>query len=468
MATANKILGQVKATFGIRSSVGDGYQVFIKNNGELWGCGRNAKSQLGDDTTIDRSSPVQVYGGGTNWKNIYTGYKVTAAIKSDDTLWMWGDNAWAQCAANRSIGSFSQPAQVSGSWNMVNTEGDLFVAGIKTDRTLWAWGYNTIGQFGYGVPEASFYSTPVQIFDNSFRWRMVSCGHWSIAAIDENDFLYVCGANVSGQLGDGTIVSKSSPVMIGEGWKSVACGPYHTIALKSDNTLWAWGFNGGGQLGDGTTVDRSSPVQINIPNTIHGVEDGLLLKMGGTCSYAITSDGKYYAWGSDSDGQFGLVPPESFSTPTQIFDTTEKKWISISAWGTILTRIKPNGGIYFTGDGQYGASGKGDETSYPSPVQVGDAADWVGEYITLYTVPGATQANVTIFAANQGMNDMIRIAISSAGAVLADSHFIEYDTFIAANDTLKFTGIALAATDVVRVYSVLGVTSFTATGIEIT
>lgn len=85
---------------------------------------------------------------------------------------------------------------------------------------------------------------------------------------------------------------------------------------------------------------------------------------------------------------------------------------------------------------------------------------------TLYTVPAATQANVNLFIANQGSGeDQVRVAISTAGPAAAD--YILYDQSVAAYSSLQITGIALAATNFITIYSTNGNTSFVATGIEI-
>ena len=76
--------------------------------------------------------------------------------------------------------------------------------------------------------------------------------------------MWAWGYNDDGQLGDGTIISKTTPTQIGAEttWSSVSGGGWHTVARKSDGTLWAWGDNYYGQLGDGTTTDRTTPTKI--------------------------------------------------------------------------------------------------------------------------------------------------------------------------------------------------------------
>ena len=76
--------------------------------------------------------------------------------------------------------------------------------------------------------------------------------------------LWGWGASSFGQIGDGTNLSRLSPVQIGTAtdWKVVACAGDSTFALKTDNSLWAWGNNLNGVLGDGTTVSKNAPVQI--------------------------------------------------------------------------------------------------------------------------------------------------------------------------------------------------------------
>src|SRR5205814_2092239 len=92
-------------------------------------------------------------------------------------------------------------------------------------------------------------------------------------SVEPGGALWCWGINGQGQLGDGTITRRTSPVQVSALGSSVATvaaggGPFfsgvggHTCSLKTNGTLWCWGFNNHGQVGDGTTVDRTTPVQV--------------------------------------------------------------------------------------------------------------------------------------------------------------------------------------------------------------
>ena len=128
---------------------------------------------------------------------------------------------------------------------------------IKTDGTLWAWGEGTDGKLGLGSEDD--YSSPVQVGSDTDWNKVATCDNHS-AALKEDGSLFVWGINNSGQLGQGDEIDTSSPVQVSGIWTDITCGSDHTAAIKN-STLWTWGANGDGQLGDGTQVDKSSPVQ---------------------------------------------------------------------------------------------------------------------------------------------------------------------------------------------------------------
>ena len=235
----------------------------IKTDGTLWLWGEGAGGQLGDNTVLKKSSPVQTITGGNNWKYVsIAGYNGTA-IKTDGTLWLWGSNHIGQLGDNTTVNK-SSPIQVmtGGNWSIIsNSSYNNAVAGIKTDGTLWVWGYNASGQLGDNTTIDK--SSPVQIITGG-TWRSVDSMASNMAGIKSDGTLWTWGFNDSGQLGDNTTITRSSPVQTvagGNNWRRVACGQNHMSAVKTDGTLWTWGSNSFGQLGDNTTVNKSSPIQ---------------------------------------------------------------------------------------------------------------------------------------------------------------------------------------------------------------
>jgi alpha-tubulin suppressor-like RCC1 family protein len=245
---------------------GSYHNAALKTDGTIWAWGLNSNGQLGQNDTDARSSPTQT-GALTNWAQIAAGYSTNVAVKTDGTLWAWGRNSSGQ-AGNNSALNVSSPVQIGSltTWSQVAGGWRAFNAAIKTDGTLWTWGANPNGQLGDGT--VVYKSSPVQV-GSLTNWAQVSCGSGHVAAITTGGALYAWGLNNNGRLGDGTTVAKSSPVQIGAltNWLQTANGYYSGNALKTDGTLWTWGRNNEGQLGDNTLVDRSSPIQIGALTT---------------------------------------------------------------------------------------------------------------------------------------------------------------------------------------------------------
>ena len=280
------------------------HTIAVKKDGTLWGWGANSNGQLGDGTTTQRTSPVQI-GSDTNWASVACGNSHTIAVKTTDSLWGWGSNLNGQLGFGE---GFSSTLTTNGNarWLQAMTEeflqislGSSHVIGIKKDGTLWGWGYNSTGQLGDGTTTTR--NSPVQIGSDT-NWASVACGSGHTIAVKTTGTLWGWGYNVYGQLGDGTTTTRNSPVQIGSdtNWASVACGSEYTIARKTTGTLWGWGYNVYGQLGDGTYANRNSPVQIGSDTNWASVA------CGGSHTIAVQNDGTLWGWGSNGGGQFGI------------------------------------------------------------------------------------------------------------------------------------------------------------------
>ena len=240
---------------GTSGSLGDG-TISAKSSPVQIGIGEGSWTAVSAGTNGARAIST----GGVYWAwGINTGGQV-----GDSTL----TNRSFAIAVGNSIadGSISSPVQVgSSSWTAVSS-GYTHAAAIRSDGKLFTWGTGFLGSLGDGTIVAK--SSPVQIGTSS--WTSVSAGMWGGAAIRAGGALFTWGYNGTGQLGDGTIIDKSSPVQIGtSSWTSVSAGQEHMAAIRSDKILFTWGnnnytenFQTAGALGDGTVVSKSSPVQI--------------------------------------------------------------------------------------------------------------------------------------------------------------------------------------------------------------
>ena len=295
---------------------GQGFAAAIKTDGTLWTWGNNSSGKLGHNTIINRSTPVTTFAGGTNWKQVACAFGAfAAAIKTDGTLWTWGNNANYGALGNNDIITRSTPVTTFAggtNWKQVSC-GAVHAAAIKTDGTLWTWGYN--GEGALGTNDIITRSTPVTTFAGGTNWKQVSCGDWYTAAIKTDGTLWTWGRNGTAQLGTNNIITRSTPVTTfagGNNWKQVSCGKGnygggsgsegHIAAIKTDGTLWTWGRNNtNGQLGDNTMITRSTPV-----TTFAGGTNWKQVSCGQFYTAAIKTDGTLWTWGGNSYAQLGI------------------------------------------------------------------------------------------------------------------------------------------------------------------
>lgn len=246
-------------------AAGTYHSLGLKTDGSLWAWGSNSYGQLGDGTLTMRCTPVQVLTGaravaaGGRWTAGYT-----LALKTDGSLWAWGSNYNGQLGDGTTTERRSPIQVLTGVDAMAAGGAGLTTtfaghsAAVKTDGSLWAWGSNYYGQLGDGTTTNRL--LPVQVLTGV---AAVSAGGLHTMAIKTDGSLWAWGYNYNGQLGDGTTANRLTAVQVLTGVAAVSAGPDYTLARKTDGSLWAWGRNNLGQLGDGTYVDRLTPVQVS-------------------------------------------------------------------------------------------------------------------------------------------------------------------------------------------------------------
>lgn len=307
---------------------------------------------------------------GQCWQTIKAGGSNTFGIQTDGTLWAWGLNNYGQIGNGSTEYEQNTPLQVGidNNWNKISIEGSHVLA-LKTNGTLWAWGSNSFGQLGDGTNVNK--NVPIQIGTDN-NWIDISAGSYFSIALKSNGTLWSWGGNYGGELGDGTYNSRIIPTQIGTdtNWVSINCGSFHCIAFKSDGTIWTWGTNSYGQLGNGITSNT-----VNIPTYFGLQSDWLKLALGAFHTLGIKTNGTLWAWGSNIEGQLGYENTQFFNnTPFQVGTSTN--WLNVDAGEHHSVATMNNQTLWAWGKNSNGQFGNGTNTNTNYPIQINSDVDW--------------------------------------------------------------------------------------------
>jgi alpha-tubulin suppressor-like RCC1 family protein len=196
-------------------------------------------------------------------------------IKTDGSLWSWGDGFYGQLGLNEAgaTNDYSSPMQIGTdtTWSKAFNNGPgQATLGLKTNGTLWSWGYNIYGALGHnqGPGQLAALSSPAQLGTGT-DWSHLSSGAYGggnfLMAQKTDGTMWVWGNNGEGQLGQNNVVKYSSPTQVPGTWDNSQLSQKKVFGFKTDGTLWSWGYDYQGNLGlngGGNTGRRSSPTQV--------------------------------------------------------------------------------------------------------------------------------------------------------------------------------------------------------------
>lgn len=318
--------------------------------------GENSAGQLGDGTTTQRLVPTPVLGGQV-FVAVSAGLSHSCGLTAQGQAFCWGDNSTGALGDGTTT-SHAVPTAVSGGLSFAQiAAANQSTCAITLQGEGRCWGSNFDGQLGNGTTTDS--PAPVPVSGGHVFIRISASGEFDITsdhacAIDTNQAAWCWGANLDGELGDGSVNRSLTPVAVTGGLKfaEIALGGLGSCGVTTAGELYCWGraaglqaaapqlvpggftytavtlgdnhacarsaagwrcvgANGSGQLGDGSGQDQTTPVLPSGGRTYSTVAAGT----GHTCG--ITATGSY-CWGNNNGGQLGLGDIEFTSWPTPV------------------------------------------------------------------------------------------------------------------------------------------------------
>jgi alpha-tubulin suppressor-like RCC1 family protein len=342
--------------------IGGGYHSCgVEPDGTLKCWGYNFYGAVGDGTTTQRSSAVPV--GISDVIDVCTGAYHTCALLVDGTVKCWGLNSSGQAGTGSTSPTsiLSPGTSVSGVSNAVGIAcGGYHACANLANGTMKCWGYGVDGELGNGSTVNN--PTPVQVSNAAGAVhdyvRAAAGGTYHTCSIRAGGQLQCWGYNSNGQIGDGTVTSRSTPATVtllsGLTPRGIGLGGWHSCALAANGSPQCWGYNGYGQLGNNTTTQSLTPVSVS---GMSGVPRASGVVAGYYHSCAMMADSSFECWGYNAYGQLGNGTTTNRSTPGVV------SWIwygtSLTAGGYHTCASLTDGTGRCWGMGTYGELGNG-------------------------------------------------------------------------------------------------------------
>jgi alpha-tubulin suppressor-like RCC1 family protein len=279
-------------------AIGDNHGVILASDGSLWTWGETGFGWqvLGLGGNVRTQACLRRIGLETNWANIAVGGSATLALKSDGTLWAWGENIYGQLGDGTTVRERASPVRsVPGNdWIQVATSG-IHSAALKRDGTLWAWGNNWAGQLGDGTTNKSL--APVRV-GSSTNWVRIWANLIQNLGQQSDGSLWFWGWDYT-RSQKGSSISVPTRVSPDTNWVSVGMGAWMVFAIKSDGTLWAWGRQAHIYTGADANAD-SAPVRVGADSDWRACAS-----FAGSCPVFMKRDGSI--WVMDASDRRGVA-----------------------------------------------------------------------------------------------------------------------------------------------------------------
>jgi RHS repeat-associated protein/uncharacterized repeat protein (TIGR01451 family) len=381
-------------------SVGIRHACALTTGGGIKCWGLNTNGQLGDGTTANKNVPTNVSGLTTGVTAVSAGEIHTCALTTTGGVKCWGGNVNGQLGDGTTAQQLTA-VNVSGlSSGVASLAAGNFHTCVKTiTAVMKCWGKNDHSQLGDGNITAS-QTTPVNVGGSISGFSTMAPGISQTCVLIPNGRIKCWGENNTfGRLGDGTTIQRTIPTdvnWITNGSGPIEAGGFHSCALDGGGGVRCWGDNVFGQLGDNTTIDK------NIPVSVSGLTTGVIaITTGGNHSCALTSAGGVKCWGNNGNGQLGDGTTANKSTPVDVSGLTTGV-IAISAGAQHTCALTATSVVKCWGLNATGQLGNNSTTQSTTPVTVSGLAG-AGETVIAISVGEQHSCAVSTISGNTGV-----------------------------------------------------------------
>lgn len=376
-------------------SFGGNHSAAITTTGRIFTWGLNSRGQLGSGTETNNSTPIDItkqikLNSGETIDYISLGFGQSAVITSTGRAFTWGFNGYGQLGDGAKMDR-NIPYDITNQFELQTGEIlktiiiEDHAAALTSYNRLFTWGYNFYGQLGLGNTIDQSKPTDITSYFNleiNEKIIQVSLGGHHTAVLTSTGRVFTFGANNSGALGNGTQINQILPIDITNQFSLVSeetisqihLGSGNGAALTSLGRIFTWGYNSDGQLGDGSRISKLRPVDITPQFELEDGETIEQLSLGDSHAGALTSLGRVFRWGDKLFGQSGddtktddFVPID-ITSQFKLYKDEKMMYIELGSFHSAA--LTSSNRLFTWGSNNYGQLGNGKNSTNGSVTDI--------------------------------------------------------------------------------------------------